>query len=61
MSIYSSSDDYSGGAMTNPTVPEQFTHFDCANVTVGRHVIIGAGSVVLPGITLREGPAFGGA
>lgn len=59
VSIYSSSDDYSGGSLTNPTVEEQFKCVDCRSVLIGRHVIIGAGSVVLPGVTLHEGAAIG--
>ena len=30
-----------------------------ADVKVGRHVIIGAGSIVLPGVTLEDGVAVG--
>ncbi|WP_084783745.1 acyltransferase [Marinobacterium aestuarii] len=59
VSIYSSNDDYSGASMTNPMVPEQFTNVTHAAVTVGRHVIVGSGSVILPGVTLEEGVAVG--
>ena len=59
VSIYSSSDDYSGATMTNPMVPEAFTGVIHADVCVGRHVIIGSGCVVLPGVTLEEGVAIG--
>lgn len=59
VSIYSSSDDYSGAAMTNPTVPSQYTNVIHADVFVGRHVIVGSGSVILPGVTLEEGAAIG--
>lgn len=59
VSIYSSNDDYSGEYMTNPTVPCRFTNVTHAPVKVGRHVIIGAGSVVLPGVTLHEGSGVG--
>jgi len=59
VSVYSSSDDYSGAALTNPTVPLEFTNVQHADVTIGRHVIIGAGSIVLPGVTLEEGAAVG--
>lgn len=59
VSIYSSSDDYSGATMTNPTVPEQFKTVDHADVYVGRHVIIGCGSIVLPGTSLNDGVAVG--
>lgn len=59
VSIYSSSDDYSGLALTNPTIPPDFTLVTHADVTISRHVIIGSGSVVLPGVVLEEGVAVG--
>ena len=59
VSIYSSNDDYSGRYMTNPTVPSTFTNVLHAPVIVCRHVIIGAGSIVLPGVTLHEGAGVG--
>lgn len=59
VAIYSSNDDYSGATMTNPTVLPEFTGVLSAAVTIGRHVIIGAGSVVLPGVTMHEGVAIG--
>ena len=59
VSIYSSSDDYSGASMTNPTVPDRYKEVLHADVTLGRHVIIGSGSVVLPGLTLEDGVAVG--
>lgn len=59
VSIYSSSDDYSGTHMTNPTVPAEFTGVTHAAVTLKRHVIVGSGSVILPGVTLEEGVAVG--
>lgn len=59
VAIYSSNDDYSGASMTNPMVPEELTNVRHADVIIGRHVIIGAGSVVLPGVILEEGAAIG--
>ncbi len=59
VSIYSSNDDYSGSGLTNPTVPEPFTRVTHADVTLERHVIIGCGSVILPGVILEEGVAVG--
>jgi dTDP-4-amino-4,6-dideoxy-D-glucose acyltransferase len=59
ISVYSSSDDYTGRWMTNPNVSEEFTGVEHAPVTIGRHVIIGAGSVILPGATLEDGVAVG--
>lgn len=57
--VYSASDDYSGAALTNPTVPKQYLNVDVAPVVIGRHAIIGAGSIVLPGVVLSEGTAVG--
>jgi galactoside O-acetyltransferase len=59
VSVYSSSDDYSGAAMTNPTIPPEFTNVEHAEVKLGRHVIVGATSVILPGTNLEEGVAVG--
>lgn len=59
VSIYSSNDDYSGASMSNPTVPPEFTGVQHAEVVVGRHVIIGSGSVILPGAVLEDGVAVG--
>lgn len=59
VSIYSSSDDYSGATMTNPTVPEKYKKVHHAPVYLGRHVIVGSGSVILPGIRLEDGVAVG--
>lgn len=59
VSIYSSNDDYSGATMTNPTVPSQYTGVTHADVLLGKHVIVGCGSIILPGISLDEGVAVG--
>lgn len=59
VSIYSSSDDYSGDFLTNPTVPEQYKNVDHRDTLLGRHVIIGSGTVILPGVKIGEGSAVG--
>lgn len=59
VSIYSSSDDYSGAALTNPTVPAEFTNVQTADVRLGRHVIVGSGTVILPGVVIHDGAAVG--
>jgi dTDP-4-amino-4,6-dideoxy-D-glucose acyltransferase len=59
VSIYSSSDDYSGAAMTNPTVPRELTNVHSADVTLSKHVIVGSGAVILPGVIIHEGAAVG--
>jgi galactoside O-acetyltransferase len=57
--VYSASDDYSGTALTNPTVPKKYLKVDVAPVVLGRHAIIGASCIVLPGASLAEGTAVG--
>ncbi|MEE4659589.1 MAG: acyltransferase [Halieaceae bacterium] len=57
--IYSRTDDYSGEYLTNPTVPEQYTGVRRGAVELGRHVIVGSGTVILPALTLGEGSAVG--
>lgn len=59
VSIYTSSDDYSGLTMTNPTVPSEFTDVKSAQIRIGRHAIIGTGAVLLPGASIGEGSAVG--
>lgn len=54
VSIYSSTDDYSGEFMTNPTVPEDLTRVESAPVVLMKHVIVGASAVILPGVTVGE-------
>lgn len=57
--IFSSSDDFSGLWMTNPTVPAIYRQPRHAPVRLARHALVGAGSIVLPGVTLGEGTAVG--
>lgn len=57
--IYTVSEDYLGNGLTNPTVPARFRHPKISPVTLEPHVIVGAGSVILPGVTIGEGAAIG--
>jgi len=57
--VYALSDDYSGETMTNPMIPDEFKHVNYSPVTIERHVIVGSGSTILPGVKLCEGTAVG--
>lgn len=59
VSIYSTSDDYSGEFMTGPLVDQQYIHDIGKRVIIEDHVIIGIGSVLLPGAVLHQGVAIG--
>ncbi|WP_081763362.1 acyltransferase [Imhoffiella purpurea] len=58
--VFSQSDDYSGVTLTNPTVPDRYKNESKAPVRIKRHSIVGACSIILPGVTLNEGTAVGG-
>lgn len=57
--VFSQSDDYSGGSLTNPTVPDYYKKEVKKPVYIKRHAIVGACSVILPGVTLEEGVSVG--
>lgn len=57
--LFSQSDDYSGKTLTNPTVSNEYKSEYKAAVRIGRHVIIGASSIVFPGVELAEGCSVG--
>lgn len=60
VSIFSRSDDYTGRYLTNPTVPSAYTNPPSDGpVRLGRHVIVGAGAVILPQVEIGEGAAVG--
>lgn len=59
VSVYSSNDDYSGKFMSNPTVPTKYTGVTHDDVFIGKHVLIGSGSILLPGIVINTGVVIG--
>jgi galactoside O-acetyltransferase len=57
--IFAQSDDYSGSTMTNSLIPQKYKNECISKVTLQKHVILGANSVVLPGVELAEGTSGG--
>jgi len=57
--IFSQNDDYSGSYMTNPMIPDKLRNVSGGQVTIEKYAIVGAGSIILPGVTLHEGAAVG--
>ena len=57
--VYSETDDYSGEHMTNPTIPQPYRSVNGGQVILKKHVLIGTGSSILPGVTIGEGTAVG--
>lgn len=57
--VYALSDDFSGRTMTNPMIPNKYKEIFNNSVRIGKHVIIGTGSTVLPGVILNDGCVVG--
>jgi acetyltransferase-like isoleucine patch superfamily enzyme len=57
--IYTRTDDYTGKTLTNQTIPKKFTGIKSGKVTLEKHVIVGSGSVILPGVTIKTGSSVG--
>ncbi len=57
--LFGSSDDFTGNFMTGPLVPSKFIRVTCGDIILNKHVIVGAGSIVLPNTILAEGTAVG--
>jgi len=57
--IYSSSADYSGKSLVNPTIPKKYRTIKSGPVFFKKHSVVGANSVILPGVTIGEGTAVG--
>jgi galactoside O-acetyltransferase len=57
--VAAGSDDYVAGIAT-PLVPKKFKGaVEIGDIHIGRHCIVGASSVLLPGVTLHDGAAVG--
>jgi acetyltransferase-like isoleucine patch superfamily enzyme len=57
--VFTQSDDYSGKTMTNSLIPKKYKNELKKEVIIQKHTIIGAGSIVMPGVTLSEGTSVG--
>ena len=45
--------------LTNPTVPTEYKNINHGAIVVGRHVILGTGTLVFPGVHVADGCATG--
>jgi galactoside O-acetyltransferase len=59
VTLFTATDDYSEGYLTNPTVPERYKKVKRGSIILEPHVDIGAASVILPGVTLGRGSSVG--
>lgn len=59
VSIYTATDDYSEGFMTNPTVPDEYRKVVNGPVTLRKHALIGSGSIIMPNVELGIASSVG--
>ena len=57
--IFTESDDYSGNYLSNPTIAPKYRNVHSAKIKIGDHALIGANSVVLPGVNIGEHSSVG--
>lgn len=57
--IHSMSDDYGGNFLTNSTIPLEYKNIIAGIVDIGKHSIIGANTVILPGVHIPIGCSVG--
>lgn len=57
--IYAMSDDYSGKFLTNPMLPDKYRNLLGGDVIIGKHVVIGSGSTILPNVKIGDGCSVG--
>jgi galactoside O-acetyltransferase len=55
VSVYSSSDDFSGPYMSNSTIPDKYKNVTSGPVYLRKHALVGAGSLLLPNTDIGEG------
>lgn len=57
-SLYATSDDFSGAYLSNPTAPRIYRNPKEQDIVLEKHVLIGTGCTVVPGVHIAEGCAF---
>lgn len=57
--IHSMSDDYTGNALTNSTIPLEYKKITSGKVYIGKHSIIGSNTVIFPGVAISDGCSVG--
>lgn len=59
VNLFTQSDDYLGETLTNSTIPREYKKEKFGSLKIGRHVIIGSNSLVMPDAHIAEGCSIG--
>jgi acetyltransferase-like isoleucine patch superfamily enzyme len=57
--IFSASDDFGGNFLISPMNPEKYTNVISGKVIIKKFSQVGAGSIIMPNLTINEGVAIG--
>ena len=57
--IFTGSDDFQEWGFGNPTIDEKYRNITRSSISIGKFCVIGANSVVLPGVNIPEGSTVG--
>lgn len=57
--VYAESDDYSGIALTNPTIPDKYRKVTGGEVIIKKHALVGTGCTILPSVIIGQGTSVG--
>jgi acetyltransferase-like isoleucine patch superfamily enzyme len=57
--VFTGNEDYLGSCLTGPTVPFPYRIPIRSFVRIGKHAIVGANTVILPGVVIGEGAVVG--
>lgn len=55
--VLTGSEDFHGQGLTNPTIPSPFRAVSRSRVVLKKHAVVGANSVIFPGVVIGEGAA----
>lgn len=59
VSLFTSSDDFTDGHLTNPTVPMNYRKVREGDITLRKHALIGCGSIIMPSVEIGLGGSVG--
>lgn len=57
--LYTASDDYTDGYMTNPTVENRYKKVYTGDIVIKKHTIVGSRSTILPNVVLEFATSVG--
>ena len=57
--LFGKSEMFDGSCLTNPAVPDKYKKINSGDIFLGKHVLIGSNTVILPNTCINDGAAVG--